>query len=178
MVRSLESFVQRHGEGVRTLILEKLKMDPGLNGITLDLPSKRPRKRHITKDKLYRSNVNIRILRRKDTRKRQVSTTNVKLQTLSESSEDFKSELFTIKDILFESYDHGRHKTMGLALFVGYGIKDAAWVDLDVMTTEAKTWWVEEKCRRFPLLDRLLFWTTPQKPNLTYPAPIYPVDRL
>src|SRR5512142_565587 len=99
MVRSLESFVQRHGEGVRGLIWEKLNVDPGLNGITLDLPSKRPRKRYVTKDKVYRSNVNIRLLRRKDTRKRKVSTTNVKLQTLSDSSEDLKNQLFTIKDI-------------------------------------------------------------------------------
>ena len=51
MVRSLESFVRQHGAAVRSLIVEKLKIDPGLNGITVDLPVKRPRKRLIMKDK-------------------------------------------------------------------------------------------------------------------------------
>ena len=150
MVRSLESFVRQHSAAVRSLIVEKLKIDPGLNGITVDLPAKRPRKRLIMKDKSYRSKVNTRLLRWKNTRKRQVSTRSLKVPSLSESTDDSSNKLFTIKEILFESFDQKRRKTMGRALFVGYGVKKAAWVNLDEMTPKARAWWVDEKRKRFP----------------------------
>jgi ''chromo'' (CHRromatin Organisation MOdifier) domain. len=170
------SFARYDAEPLIPIIKELWpNLDPSKCGATVpeklqSVTTRAKRRRTTEGDPLFRSRAKPNVLTNQGPRRLLSLGRRVVVESDSNSSDDPRAT-YSVRDILLEASDKKSSNIYMFCLWDGYDDADGSWVLEKDLDDNTKTWWAEERERRFPLCDYesirpSMFITSRQLPEL------------